>query len=73
VRGVQADMSRRTKAANAALMGSTRRIVLGDTLLTVSADEIGYPRAQISHHQQNIPSYRRRNGFDGDRILIARW
>jgi STE24 endopeptidase len=41
VRGVyKFDMSRRTKAANAALtgIGSTRRIILGDTLSTSSAD-----------------------------------
>ncbi len=54
VRGVyQFDMSRRTKAANAALtgLGSTRRIILGDTLLneftpdeieTVLAHELGH-------------------------------
>jgi len=42
VRGVyQFDMSRRTKAANAALagLGSTRRIILGDTLLTEFTDD----------------------------------
>jgi STE24 endopeptidase len=54
VRGVyQFDMSRRTKAANAALvgLGNTRRIILGDTLLkefrpdeieTVLAHELGH-------------------------------
>jgi len=58
VRGVyRIDMSRRTKAANAALMGlgSSRRIVLGDTLLneftpdeieTILAHELGH---QVHH------------------------
>jgi STE24 endopeptidase len=55
VRGVyRIDMSRRTKSANAALvgMGATRRILLGDTLL----DEFTYPEIEtilaheIGHH-----------------------
>ena len=61
VRGVyQFDMSRRTKAANAALtgLGNTRRILLGDTLLaeftpaeieTVLAHELGH------HVHRDIP------------------
>ena len=61
VRGVyRFDMSRRTKAANAALtgLGSTRRILLGDTLLdefppeeieTVLAHELGH------HVHRDIP------------------
>lgn len=48
------DMSRRTKAANAALtgLGSTRRIVLGDTLLNeFTADEIETVLAhELGHH-----------------------
>jgi STE24 endopeptidase len=61
VRGVyKFDMSRRTKAANAALMGlgNTRRIVLGDTLLTeFSADEIESVLAhELGHHvNKDIP------------------
>jgi STE24 endopeptidase len=61
VRGVyKFDMSRRTKAANAALMGlgNTRRIVLGDTLLTeFSADEIETVLAhELGHHiNKDIP------------------
>jgi STE24 endopeptidase len=61
VRGVyKFDMSRRTKAANAALMGlgNTRRIVLGDTLLTeFSADEIETVLAhELGHHvNRDIP------------------
>ena len=61
VRGVyKFDMSRRTKAANAALMGlgNTRRIVLGDTLLSeFSADEIEMVLAhELGHHvNQDIP------------------
>jgi STE24 endopeptidase len=55
VRGVYTfDMSRRTKAANAALMGigNTRRIVLGDTLLSeFTADEIETVLAhELGHH-----------------------
>lgn len=55
VRGVyKFDMSRRTKAANAALtgLGNTRRIVLGDTLLNeFSADEIEAVLAhELGHH-----------------------
>jgi STE24 endopeptidase len=57
VRGVyKFDMSRRTKAANAALMGlgNTRRIVLGDTLLNeFSADEIETVLAHELGHQVN--------------------
>jgi len=54
------DMSRRTKAVNAALMGlgNTRRIVLGDTLLTeFSADEIESVLAhELGHHvNKDIP------------------
>jgi STE24 endopeptidase len=61
VRGVyKFDMSRRTKAANAALtgLGNTRRIILGDTLLaeftpdeieTVMAHELGH---QVNHDIQ---------------------
>jgi STE24 endopeptidase len=55
VRGVyQFDMSRRTKAANAALtgLGNTRRIILGDTLLTeFTPDEIETVLAhELAHH-----------------------
>jgi STE24 endopeptidase len=55
VRGVfRFDMSRRTKSANAALMGigNTRRIVLGDTLLEeFTADEIETVLAhELGHH-----------------------
>jgi STE24 endopeptidase len=57
VRGVyKFDMSRRTTAANAALMGlgNTRRIVLGDTLLNeFSADEIETVLAHELGHQVN--------------------
>jgi STE24 endopeptidase len=61
VRGVyKFDMSRRTKAANAALMGlgNTRRIVLGDTLLNeFNADEIESVLAhELGHHvNKDIP------------------
>jgi STE24 endopeptidase len=61
VRGVyKFDMSRRTKAANAALMGlgNTRRIVLGDTLLNeFGADEIETVLAhELGHHvNKDIP------------------
>ena len=61
VRGVyKFDMSRRTKAANAALMGlgNTRRSVLGDTLLNeFSADEIESVLAhELGHHvNKDIP------------------
>ena len=61
VRGVyKFDMSRRTKAANAALMGlgNTRRIVLGDTLLSeFSPDEIESVLAhELGHHvNKDIP------------------
>jgi STE24 endopeptidase len=61
VRGVyQFDMSRRTKAANAALtgLGNTRRIILGDTLLNeFSADEIETVLAhELAHHvHKDIP------------------
>ncbi|MGB9674022.1 MAG: M48 family metallopeptidase [Anaerolineales bacterium] len=48
------DMSRRTKAANAALtgMGNTRRIIIGDTLLNnFTADEIETVLAhELGHH-----------------------
>jgi STE24 endopeptidase len=55
VRGVfKFDMSRRTKAANAALTGiaNTRRIVLGDTLLNnFTADEVETVLAhELGHH-----------------------
>jgi STE24 endopeptidase len=55
VRGVyKFDMSRQTKAANAALtgIGNTRRIVLGDTLINeFSADEIEVVLAhELGHH-----------------------
>ena len=55
VRGVyKFDMSRRTKAANAALtgIGNTRRIVLGDTLINeFTADEIETVLAhELGHH-----------------------
>lgn len=55
VRGVfKFDMSRRTKAANAALigLGNTRRIVLGDTLINeFTADEIETVLAhELGHH-----------------------
>ena len=55
VRGVyQFDMSRRTKAANAALtgLGNTRRILLGDTLINeFTADEIETVLAhELGHH-----------------------
>jgi len=61
VRGVyKFDMSSRTKAANAALtgMGNTRRIILGDTLLTdFSMDEIETVLAhELGHHvHKDIP------------------
>ena len=61
VRGVfTIDMSRRTKSANAALvgMGKTRRIVLGDTLLEhFPADEIESVLAhELGHHvRRDIP------------------
>ncbi|RCK77202.1 MAG: Ste24 endopeptidase [Anaerolineae bacterium] len=61
VEGVyEMDMSRRTKAANAALagMGRTRRIILGDTLLReFSADEIETVLAhELAHHvHKDIP------------------
>ena len=61
VRGVyRFDMSRRTKAANAALMGlgNTRRIVLGDTLLSeFTTDEIETVLAhELGHHvNRDIP------------------
>ena len=61
VRGVyKFDISRRTKAANAAVMGlgNTRRIVLGDTLLNeFSADEIECVLAhELGHHvNKDIP------------------
>jgi STE24 endopeptidase len=61
VRGVyKFDMSRRTKAANAALfgLGNTRRIILGDTLLNeFTDDEIETILAhELGHHvHQDIP------------------
>lgn len=61
VRGVfKFDMSRRTKAANAALtgIGNTRRIVLGDTLIDeFSTDEIETVLAhELGHHvHRDIP------------------
>lgn len=61
VRGVyQFDMSRRTKAANAALtgLGNTRRILLGDTLLKeFTPDEIETVLAhELGHHvHRDIP------------------
>ena len=61
VRGVyQFDMSRRTKAANASLtgLGSTRRILLGDTLLKeFTQDEIETILAhELGHHvHRDIP------------------
>src|SRR5574342_954000 len=61
VRGVfKFDMSKRTKSANAALtgIGNTRRIVLGDTLLTeFTADEIETVLAhELGHHvNKDIP------------------
>ena len=61
VRGVfKFDMSRRTKAANAALMGlrNTRRIVLGDTLIReFTPDEIETVLAhELGHHvNRDIP------------------
>ena len=61
VRGVyQFDMSRRTKAANAALtgLGRTRRILLGDTLLNeFTPDEIETVLAhELGHHvHKDIP------------------
>jgi STE24 endopeptidase len=62
VKGVyKFDMSRRTKAANAALtgLGSTRRIILGDTLLNeFSDDEIETVLAhELGHHvNRDIPA-----------------
>ncbi len=57
VRGVfQIDMSRRTKAANAALtgLGNTRRIILGDTLLReFTTDEIETVFGHELGHQVN--------------------
>lgn len=61
VQGVyQFDMSRRTRAANAALtgLGSTRRIILGDTLLAeFTPDEIETVLAhELGHHvNRDIP------------------
>ena len=61
VRGVyQFDMSTRTKSANAALtgLGNTRRIILGDTLLTeFSPDEVETVLAhELGHHvHHDIP------------------
>lgn len=61
VKGVyKFDMSRRTKAANAALtgLGGTRRIILGDTLLNeFTADEIETVLAhELGHHvNRDIP------------------
>ena len=61
VRGVfKYDMSRRTKAANAALtgLGNTRRIILGDTLINeFSPDEIETVLAhELGHHvHKDIP------------------
>jgi STE24 endopeptidase len=61
VRGVfKFDMSRRTKAANAALtgLGNTRRIILGDTLLNeFTSDEIETVLAhELGHHvHKDIP------------------
>ncbi len=61
VRGVyQFDLSRRTKAANAALvgLGNTRRIILGDTLLKeFTPDEIETVLAhELAHHvHRDIP------------------
>ncbi len=61
VRGVfKFDMSRRTRAANAALtgLGNTRRIILGDTLLTeFTPDEIETVLAhELGHHaHRDIP------------------
>lgn len=61
VKGVyKFDMSRRTKAANAALtgLGSTRRIILGDTLLNeFTTDEIETVLAhELGHHvNRDIP------------------
>src|SRR5512138_201661 len=61
VRGVfKSDMSRRTKAANAALtgVGNTRRIVVGDTLINeFSIDEIETVLAhELGHHvHRDIP------------------
>lgn len=61
VRGVyQFDMSRRTKSANAALtgLGNTRRVILGDTLLTeFTPDEVETVLAhELGHHvHKDIP------------------
>jgi STE24 endopeptidase len=61
VRGVYTfDMSRRTRAANAALVGigRTRRVILGDTLLSeFDSDEIETVLAhELGHHiQKDIP------------------
>jgi len=61
VRGVYTfDMSRRTKSANAALtgLGNTRRIILGDTLLSeFTSDEIETVLAhELGHHvNRDIP------------------
>lgn len=63
VKGVfKFDMSKRTKAANAALtgIGNTRRIVLGDTLINeFSTDEIETVLAhELGHHvHRDIPIY----------------
>lgn len=63
VRGVfKFDMSKRTKSANAALtgLGSTRRIVLGDTLINVfTPDEIETVLAhELGHHvNRDIPLF----------------
>ena len=76
VRGVyKFDMSRRTKAANAALMGlgNTRRIVLGDTLLSRiqrrrNRNGAG-ARVGPSRQQRHSCRHCRRDGFHRDRVV----
>jgi STE24 endopeptidase len=62
VRGVyEMDMSRKTRAANAALvgLGNTRRIVLGDTLLnSFDADEIEAVLAHELGHHANLDMWK---------------
>jgi STE24 endopeptidase len=76
VRGVWVmDMSRRTRAANAMLMGigNTRRIVLGDTLLrTFEPHEVETVLAhELGHHVHR--DLWRAIALDGVTVLLALW
>ncbi|MGH2353363.1 MAG: M48 family metallopeptidase [Chloroflexota bacterium] len=76
VRGVYViDLSRRTRAANAALMGigNTRRIVLGDTLL--SAFEPAEAEAVLAHELGHHVHHDLWRGIalDGGLTLLAFW